>query len=132
MLNQRRASRLAAVCTREAEIRNRLCGRTAGDSVELEEVLAAARNGGDLAAALDKLHGALRTALNDARGLDAYAGDAGTGGRGLFAAGVDRRVPAEPILLCPRQLCQRHEWPGDPASAPLCAVTGDPLLHSEG
>ncbi|MFF3453112.1 hypothetical protein ACFYXH_02060 [Streptomyces sp. NPDC002730] len=120
------AQRLAVVCANAEAIRARLCGGPTGDDAVLEEVLSAARGGGETDRALDVLHAVLQ-ALGDAQGLHAYSKNGRTADRGVYAAGVDRDGLGEPVFLCPSQRCARYWWPQGPVPAPRCAISGDAL-----
>ncbi|WP_406194118.1 hypothetical protein OH807_04495 [Kitasatospora sp. NBC_01560] len=143
MLDRESALRLAGACAHESEIRERLRGSALGaempldavlaqarDDRELPDLLAQARDDRELPDLLEALHRTLR-ATGDRRGLDAYTGADDRNARGLFTAGVDHAVPTEPLLLCPLQLCLRHERPDASAGAPRCAANGDLLLRRE-
>jgi hypothetical protein len=124
------ALRLAGACGFEADIRRRLCAGPVGDATVLENVLTAARGGGDLTGPLETLHAVLQ-AIGDPDGLDRYTGPSGVGDRGVHAAGVDRGTPNGTVWLCPTRTCLRFTWPSGAAQAPRCAVTGADLLSSE-
>ncbi|WP_079423476.1 hypothetical protein [Streptomyces katrae] len=130
MLDEESALRLAAACTHESEIRQRLRGSALAAATPLDAVLTQDRDERELAGLLDALHRALR-ATGDRHGLDAYTRAGLTNERGLFTVGVDHAVPVEPMLLCPLHRCLRHESPDAPAGAPRCAVNGAPLLRRE-
>lgn len=120
------AQRLAAVCSGVEDIRRRLRGHPAGDDTVLEEVLTAARSGGEMAGPVDALHLVLQ-ALGDVQGLYAYSNSGRTADRGVHPAGVDHECPAEPVYLCPAGRCARFWWPQGPVPVPRCAISGDAL-----
>ncbi|MDX3113314.1 hypothetical protein [Streptomyces scabiei] len=121
------AQRLAIVCERADDIRRRLRDSPARDDAVLEELLTAAREGGETAGPVDVLHGVLR-ALGDYQGLYTYSGDGmRAGDRGVHLAGADREHASEPVYLCPAARCTRSWWPQGPVPVPRCAISGDAL-----
>ncbi|MFD4604364.1 hypothetical protein ACFWPQ_40905 [Streptomyces sp. NPDC058464] len=123
------AQRLALVCSNVEAIRGRLRNAPAGDDTLLEEVLTAARGGGEIAGPVDVLHAVLQ-ALGDAQGLYAYSPQRRPPDRGVHPAGTDRKRPAEPVYVCPDTRCARFWWPDGPAPVPRCAISGDALRRN--
>lgn len=120
------ARRLAIVCAKVDDIRSRLCSVPIGNDTALEELLTAARGGGEIAAPMDVLHAVLQ-ALGDTQGIYGYSDNGYTSDRGVHPAGVDRQRPAEPVYLCPAGRCTRYWWPQGPVPVPHCVISGDPL-----
>ena len=122
------ARRLAIVCAWEQRIGGRLRSSPLGSDVLVQEVLEAAREGGEVADRVDVLHGVLQ-ALGDQQGLYAYGDHRYTSDRGVHAVGVDRGRPAEPVYFCPTARCTRLWWPQGPVPVPRCTVSGDALCR---
>lgn len=121
------AQRLAIVCANVEKIRKRLRESRAGSDAVLEELLSAARGGGDVEGAVNVLHAVLQ-ALGDAQGLYAYSENRRPTGRsGVHAAGVHHNHLSEPVFLCPAHRCSRYWWPQGPAPVPRCEISGDAL-----
>ncbi|MFH8443495.1 hypothetical protein ACH4D3_19985 [Streptomyces sp. NPDC018026] len=117
------AERLAAVCRHLEEIRRDLRSVTAGDDSPVERVLAAVRDGDDVADALDGLHAVLQVG-GDPWGLDGYADD-GSGLRGMRPEGIRRPSPGEHVYLCPGGRCTRSWWPRRATEpVPECRMSG--------
>ncbi|MFF3137677.1 hypothetical protein [Streptomyces mirabilis] len=114
------ANRLAVACAYLDEIRRDL-RQELGEDQALEQVLAAARDGGDLAGPLTALHAVLQAANGDPLGLDGYAGT-GSGTRGLQPVGISDR-PGERVYLCPAGRCARYWWPQATTSVPHCHIS---------
>ncbi|MFD4231398.1 hypothetical protein [Streptomyces sp. NPDC058545] len=121
------AERLAAVCAHLKEIRGDLRSGPGGDEGPVERVLAAARNGGDVAGTLAVLHAVLQ-AGGDPQGLHGYTDQAGAI-RGLRLAGINT-TRAEPVYLCPAGRCARYWWPLPAVPVPHCAISNT-LLRRE-
>jgi len=111
------ADGLAYVCGQLKVLRMDLSEDPGGMAV-LQQLLTAAREGGDIVGPLEALHVALQTA-GDAMGVYGHT-------RGLRPAGV-RRGPLELIYRCPVSRCSRYWWPGATANRPRCAITDQPL-----
>ncbi|MFE2498395.1 hypothetical protein [Streptomyces scopuliridis] len=117
---------LAAVCGRLDEIRRDLRSVPGGDDGAVERVLAAVRDGTDVAGALDGLHAVLQTG-GDPWGLDGYADD-GSGLRGIRPDGIARPSPGEHVYLCPGDRCARSWWPRRATEpVPECGMSGAAL-----
>lgn len=117
---------VARVCAEEPQIRARL--ERAGDTSPLDRLIAAVRDGGDVAERLDELHVALQQG-GDALGV---FGPTRRGGnfRGVRPDGMGARRPVEVAFLCPRGTCSR-DWRPDPiappSAPPICQVHAEPL-----
>ncbi|SFT29832.1 hypothetical protein [Streptomyces sp. ok210] len=118
------AERLAAVCTHLEEIRADLRSGPSEEVDLLERVLAAARDGGDIAGMISVLHAALQ-AGGDPLGLDGYTDHSGAI-RSLRPAGISS-ARAELVYLCPEGRCARYWWPQATAPVPHCAISGSIL-----
>ncbi|MEU3091618.1 hypothetical protein ACWCQ0_31495 [Streptomyces massasporeus] len=116
------AQRLAAACADVEDIRRRLRESPAGSDALLEEVLTAARNGGEISGPCDVLHGVLQ-----ALGTRGLTGSTRSGCPDVHPAGVTRDSSTEPVYLCPIARCQRYWLPEGPAPVPRCAVTDGAL-----
>ncbi|MFD3993318.1 hypothetical protein [Streptomyces sp. NPDC058583] len=121
------AERLAAVCAHLEEIRADLRSGPSGEDDLLERVLAAARDGGDVAGTISVLHAVLQ-AGGDPMGLDGYTDSAGAT-RGLRPAGISS-ARTELVYLCPAGRCARYWWPQATAPVPHCAINGS-ILRQE-
>ncbi|OEJ21653.1 hypothetical protein AS594_39750 [Streptomyces agglomeratus] len=119
------AQRLAIVCAKAENIRQRLCSLAGSDTL-LEELLAAARSGGEIAEPVDVLHAVLQ-GFGDAQGLYAYSDSGRTGDRSVRAGGTNRECSPELVYLCPAARCTRSWWPQGPVPVPRCAISGDTL-----
>ncbi|MER5907853.1 hypothetical protein ABT150_48935 [Streptomyces mirabilis] len=120
------AGRLAAMCGHLDEIRRDLRSVPGGDDGPVERVLAAVRDGADVAGALDGLHAVLQ-AGGDPWGLDGYADD-GSGLRGIWPDGIARPSPGEHVYLCPADRCTRSWWPRRATEpVPECGMSGAAL-----
>jgi hypothetical protein len=109
---------LAYVCDQLGSIRAALEAHSPEGAASLERLLAALRDGADLAAPLNVLHEAL-LAAGDAAGIHARA-------RGLHAQGANAATPEEWVLLCPTGQCSRYAWPDGP-DTPRCRISDQPL-----
>ena len=118
------AQRLAAVCAHLKEIRADLRGGPGGDEGPVERVLAAARDGGDVAGTLAVLHAVLQ-ADGDPLGLDGYTDHTGAT-RGLRPAGIST-TRAEPVYLCPAGRCARYWLPLTTVPVPHCTISNSML-----
>jgi hypothetical protein len=116
--------RLAGVCAYLEEIRADLRGEPGGDEDPVERVLAAARDGGNVAGPLAELHAVLQ-AGGDPLGLDGYTDHAGAT-RGLRPAGIST-ARAELVYLCPEARCARYWLPLAAVPVPHCAISGTML-----
>jgi hypothetical protein len=120
------ADAVARVCAEEPQIRARLEG--AGDTAPLDRLMAAVRDGGEVAERLSALRAALQQA-GDALGVSAPA-RRGEGFRSVRPVGMGDPRPVEVVFLCPGGSCSRRLRP-DPAVPPLtpptCLLHGQPL-----
>lgn len=118
------ADAVARVCADAPGIRARL--DCAGDTSPLERLIAAVRDGGEVAERLSELHAALQR-CGDALGV---FGPTRRGGnyRGAHPVGMGDPRPVEVVFLCPRGSCSR-DWRPDPTTPPSTPPTC--LLHSE-
>ncbi|ALO11707.1 Response regulator [Streptomyces venezuelae] len=117
----RTRSGLARVCGRLDEIREILAGGGPAGPAALEGLLAQARRGGDLTAALESLDHAVKEA-GDALGVHGAARAVP-----LLGGGSDGR--GESVLRCPSRRCSRTVWP-ERGALPECAISGE-ALHWE-
>ncbi|MGP8298139.1 hypothetical protein ACTPOK_09345 [Streptomyces inhibens] len=127
------ANRLAVTCAYLDEIRRDL-RQELGEEQALEQVLAAVRDGADLAVPLAALHAVLQAANGDPLGLDGYAGT-GSGTRVLQPVGISGLEPVgirpgERVYVCPAGRCARYWWPQATASVPHCHIS-DAHLRGE-
>ncbi|NEA66991.1 hypothetical protein [Streptomyces sp. SID12488] len=118
------ARRLAAVCAHLKEIRADLRGGPGGDEDQVEQVLAAVQDGGDVVGTLAVLHAVLQ-AGGDPLGLDGYTDHAGTN-RGLRPAGIST-ARTELVYLCPAGRCARYWLPLAAVPVPHCAISSTML-----
>ncbi|MEV5349728.1 hypothetical protein ACIG54_37320 [Streptomyces achromogenes] len=121
------AEGLAAVCAHLEEIRADLRSGPGGDEGPVERVLAAARDGGDVAGTLAVLHAVLQ-AGGDPQGLHGYA-DHPRAVRGLRPAGIST-TRTEPVYVCPAGRCARYWWPQPAVPVPHCEISST-LLRRE-
>jgi hypothetical protein len=127
---RRRAEQVAIVCAHIDDIQEDLCDIRDGDDGPLEAVLAATRNGRDIAASLKELHTALQ-AGGDALGLHGYS-EGGSGNRGPQPLGVNGDLASagqghEITYVCPADRCTRYWWPQGAEPVPRCAINGTSL-----
>lgn len=122
------ADGVAYVCTHLEEIRDGLrCGATGGnegdEAEELEQLLVAVRGGGDVGAALRRLHERL---LAEGDSLGVLGQSRGTPAQFV---GVAEPYRPEPIYLCPSRRCSRFCWPKASAEEPpICEIDGAAML----
>lgn len=120
------ADAVARVCADVSAIRARL--ERAGDPSPLDRLIAAVRDGGEVAERLDELHAALQR-CGDALGVFGPT-HRGGGFRSVHPVGLGDPRPVEVVFLCPRGSCSRA-WRPDPAappsSSPTCLLHGEPL-----
>ncbi|WP_159064226.1 hypothetical protein [Streptomyces canus] len=121
------AQKVAIVCANMIDIRRCLSSGPTGDAV-LDDLVATARSGGDVTAAVNTLHEVLQAVTSDVKGLHAY-GDNGRTDRGPHGGPVSAPGlrPGEPVFLCPANRCTRHWWPQGPVPVPRCAISGQVL-----
>lgn len=120
------ADGIARLCENIGQIRSTLEHGPADGQRQLDELLAALRDGTNPADLLEAVHDALRRA-QDALGIFGRIRDASM----VTPTGIKAEPPREPVLLCPRagHPCTRSAWPA-PESTPLCHVTGGPLRRT--
>lgn len=117
---------VARACAGEPQYRARL--ERAGDTSPLDRLIAAVRDGGEVAERVDELNDALQRG-GDALGL---FGPTRRGGnfRGVRPDGMGAPRPVEVAFLCPRGTCSR-DWQPDPtappSAPPTCQVYREPL-----
>lgn len=125
------ADAVARVCADVPGIRARL--ERTGDTSTLDRVIAAVRDGGEVAERLDELHAALQR-CGDALGVFGTTRRGGST-RGARPVGLGDPRPVEVVLLCPRGNCSRAWRPDHPAidtaippsTRPECRLHGEPL-----
>lgn len=122
------ADAVARVCADVPTIRARL--ERAGDTSPLDRLIAAMRDGGEVAERLGELHTALQR-CGDALGVFGSTRRGGGYG-GTLPGGMGDPNPVEVVFLCPRGSCSRG-WRPDPATSPspstppTCQLHGEPL-----